>query len=84
MNMTRPHTDTGLRIRIATQRCQGHNRCHMIAPDLFDVDDFGQARLRPGVALTPALCERARLAAANCPEFAIVLEDGVREAGAAT
>lgn len=64
-----------LRIRIDTQRCQGHNRCYSLAPELFDVDDYGQSVLRPGVTLTPELQRRARLAAANCPELAIRIDE---------
>jgi ferredoxin len=47
-----------------------------LAPELFDVDDYGQAVLLVEGDIPPELQEKARLAAANCPEFAIkVLED---------
>lgn len=64
-----------MRIVVDADKCQGHNRCFALAPELFDVDDYGTAiALNDGVV--PAeLEEKARLAAANCPEFAITLED---------
>jgi ferredoxin len=42
---------------------------------LFDVDDLGNAfELNDGIV--PAVLEdKARLALANCPEFAITIED---------
>ena len=54
-------------------KCQGHNRCYAIAPELFDVDDLGYAHeLNDGV-VPPGMEEKARLAVANCPEHAIEL-----------
>src|SRR6478736_9680834 len=29
-----------MRVHVDGDRCQGHNRCYAIAPDLFDVDDL--------------------------------------------
>jgi ferredoxin len=57
------------------EKCQGHNRCYAIAPELFDVDDYGYAtELNDGVV--PAeLEEKARLAVSNCPEYAISIEE---------
>jgi ferredoxin len=47
-----------------------------LAPELFDVDDFGQSVVIGDGAVAPDLAEKARLAVANCPEFAIsVVED---------
>ena len=43
--------------------------------ELFDVDDYGNAfELNEGV-VPAGLEDKARLAAANCPEFAIIIED---------
>lgn len=60
-----------MRVRVDLERCQGHNRCYAIAPELFDVDDLGFAHELGDGVVPPALEESARLAAANCPEFAI-------------
>jgi ferredoxin len=64
-----------VRIRVDQEKCQGHNRCYAIAPELFDVDDYGYAsELNDGVV--PAeLEEKARLAVSNCPEYAISIEE---------
>jgi ferredoxin len=70
---TGPNETTGvsMKIRVIEEKCQGHNRCYILAPELFDVDDYGYAHeLNDGVV--PAeLVEKAELAIANCPEHAI-------------
>ncbi|MEX0847790.1 MAG: ferredoxin [Ilumatobacteraceae bacterium] len=64
-----------MRVHLDSEKCQGHNRCYALAPELFDVDDYGQAVLLIDGEVPDELHEKARLAAANCPEFAIkVLE----------
>ncbi len=62
-----------MRIAFDREKCQGHNRCYMLAPDLFDVDDEGYAILRDAGEVPAELERQARLAADNCPEFAVVL-----------
>jgi len=58
-------------LRLDAEKCQGHNRCYALAPELFDVDDLGQSVLLVEGDIPEELVEKARLAAANCPEFAI-------------
>ena len=58
-------------IRIESERCQGHNRCCAVAPELFEADDMGNARVKGDGSVTPALEAKAKLAMANCPEHAI-------------
>ncbi|MEI6497245.1 MAG: ferredoxin [Actinomycetota bacterium] len=63
-----------MRVIIDSDTCQGHNRCYALAPELFDVDDYGTAiALNDGV-VPEALAAKARLAVANCPEYAISIE----------
>lgn len=64
-----------MQIQLDVEKCQGHNRCYALAPELFDVDDFGQAVLLEEGDVPDDLQEKARLAAANCPEYAITLTD---------
>ncbi len=65
-----------MRVHLDSEKCQGHNRCYALAPELFDVDDYGQAVLLVDGDVPDELREKARLAASNCPEFAIkVMED---------
>ena len=64
-----------MRVFVDEEKCQGHNRCFAIAPELFDVDDYGTAFVLNDGAVPAELEDKARLAAANCPEFAITIED---------
>jgi ferredoxin len=66
-----------VRVRVDGEKCQGHNRCYVLAPGLFKVDEYGYATPRtPDGVVPPDLIEKAKLAAANCPELAIeVIED---------
>ncbi|HVM65880.1 MAG TPA: ferredoxin [Acidimicrobiales bacterium] len=60
-----------MHVHVDAERCQGHNRCYAIAPELFAVDDLGNARELGDGSVPDGLEAKARLAAANCPEFAI-------------
>ena len=60
-----------LRVRVDPDRCQGHNRCKALAPELFVLDEYGNAREAGDGRVPPGLEEKAWLAKANCPELAI-------------
>jgi ferredoxin len=61
------------RVHVDPEKCQGHNRCHTVAPELFDIDDLGMAS-EIGDGTVPAdLLDKAERAVANCPEYAISL-----------
>ena len=60
-----------VRVIVDSEKCQGHNRCYALAPELFDVDDYGLATAIGDGIVAPDLEHKARLAASNCPEFAI-------------
>jgi ferredoxin len=62
-----------VRVHVDAERCQGHNRCYAIAPELFVVDDMGNATEVGDGTVPGGLEDKARLAAANCPEFAITV-----------
>ena len=64
-----------MRVHIDGDKCQGHNRCYALAPELFDVDDYGTALVLGDGVVGPDLADKARLAVANCPEMAITLSD---------
>ena len=64
-----------MKVRVDPERCQGHNRCCAVAPELFDVDDYGMAHAVGDGEVPPELEERARLAVDNCPEFAISIDE---------
>ena len=64
-----------MRIAIDAAKCEGHSRCHALAPDLVDVDDLGYAFVLGTGAVLDGLEDRARLIVDNCPEFAITIEE---------
>lgn len=64
-----------MRIRVDPDKCEGHNRCYSIAPELFDVDDYGYATEKGDGSVPPQLADKARLAVDNCPEYAISIEE---------
>ena len=65
-----------LKIHVNQDKCQVHSRCKALAPELFDLDEFGNAH-EVGDGTVPAgLEDKAYLAKSNCPELAIdITED---------
>jgi ferredoxin len=63
-----------MRVTYDRDACEGHNRCYLLAPEVFDVDDEGYAILRIEGEVPSELEDKARLAADNCPEYAITIE----------
>lgn len=55
-------------------KCQGHGRCYALAPELFDADDEGYSVVLVSGELTDEQLAQARLAADNCPEYALSVE----------
>ena len=64
-----------LKLRINAEKCQGHNRCKALAPELIVLDTFGNAQPAGDGIVPRELEEKARLAKANCPEFAIDISE---------
>jgi ferredoxin len=64
-----------MKVHVDPDKCQGHNRCYALAPELFDVDDLGNAHEIGDGDVPPELEDGARLAVANCPEYAISIEE---------
>jgi len=60
-----------LKVSVDQERCQGHARCHALAPELFRLDELGNARVVGDGTVPPGLEDKAWLAKANCPELAI-------------
>ncbi|HVJ52433.1 MAG TPA: ferredoxin [Aliidongia sp.] len=68
---------SGLRVRVRSERCQGHARCVAHAPELFELDELGYSHEIGAGVVALGLEGKARLAKANCPEFAIeIIEEG--------
>lgn len=64
-----------MKVSIDVDRCQGHGRCYALAPEVFDSDDLGNGVELNGGIVAPEFEAAARLAVANCPEGAILLEE---------
>lgn len=60
-----------MKVRIDTEKCQGHGRCYDLAPDLFGDDEEGFGQVLGDGTVTPENQRQANLAVANCPERAI-------------
>jgi ferredoxin len=60
-----------VKISVDEERCQGHARCYSLAPDLFNIDDYGQSSVVGDGTVPSGREESARLAIANCPEHAV-------------
>jgi len=60
-----------MRVRVDPDRCQGHSRCYAIAPDLFEIDDYGMSTARNEGLVDEERADAAQRAVANCPERAI-------------
>ena len=59
-----------MKVVVDGDRCTGHGRCYILAPDVYDADDDGYSV--PGELKVPVGQEaKARQGAANCPEEAI-------------
>lgn len=70
-----------MRVRIDDARCEGHGRCYALVPQLFAADDIGNSQAIADGTVAPELERQARLAAANCPERAVIIEVGRLMAG---
>jgi len=60
-----------LKIHVDQDKCQGHARCKSLAPELFNLDEFGNAHEVGDGSVPAGLEDKAWLAKANCPEIAI-------------
>ncbi len=60
-----------LKIHVDQDKCQGHARCKALAPELFELDEFGNAHEIGDGSVPKGLEDKAWLAKSNCPEIAI-------------
>jgi ferredoxin len=63
-----------MRIVLDADRCTGHGRCYSLAPELFDSDDEGHSVV-VAAEVPEGLESQAWLAAQNCPERCIAIEE---------
>ena len=73
-----------MRLSIDGERCQGHGKCYLVAPEAFEPapdDDWGRATVlipEPDAG-DAALLQRLGNARDSCPEQAITLTDSPAE-----
>ena len=63
-----------MKVRVDLDKCVGHGRCYVLAPDVFSEDERGYCVLLLET-VPPEITHQARLGEENCPEQAISLED---------
>jgi ferredoxin len=64
-----------MKCRIDHDRCESHHRCTNLFPDLFELADSGNARMKGDIELVPDDLEMDAQSAANsCPAGAIQVE----------
>jgi ferredoxin len=68
-------------VKVDPDKCQGHARCHALAPELFELDEFGNARVRGSGPIPSALEDQAWIAKANCPELAVEIVEQMEATG---
>lgn len=59
-----------IRVTVDTFRCEGHGLCQDIAPDVFEVDDDGVARVQQD-PVTETLIRQAEAGVRVCPVAAL-------------
>ncbi|MBV8346106.1 MAG: ferredoxin [Mycolicibacterium sp.] len=64
-----------MKVRVDSQRCQGHTLCSMIAPDSFELDDIDGHSCPVTEVVPPDQEDLVREAAHSCPEQAIFIEE---------
>ena len=61
------------RVTVDADKCVGHGRCYVLAPDVFEEDERGHCVV-PREEIPDSLLEDARRGETNCPEAAIRVE----------
>jgi ferredoxin len=64
-------------VSVDPARCQGHARCLLFAPDIFESDDEGYSFVPAEKSRPAQLTDQLRTAVASCPERAIIVENDV-------
>jgi ferredoxin len=67
-----------MRVKVDSDLCQGHGRCYVLYPQLFESDDEGYS-VPKDLELTGELGSDARQAVDVCPECAISIAEGATE-----
>ncbi|WP_156869478.1 ferredoxin [Sporichthya polymorpha] len=60
-----------VKVELRKDACQGHGRCHALAPEVFSLDDDGYLEWNGPTEITPADERAARRGVTGCPERAL-------------
>jgi ferredoxin len=69
------HKGNVVKVRVDSDRCQGHTLCSMIAPESFELDDIEGHASAVTEDVAPDQEDAVREAAHSCPEQAILIRD---------
>jgi ferredoxin len=64
-----------MKVSVDHNVCTGHGLCYLHAPTVFTDDDDGYGQVIGDGVVSAEDAESTRVAAANCPERAITVED---------
>lgn len=62
-----------MKVSIDTDRCSGHGRCYVTAPEVFSDDDAGYGQVIGDGSVTDGQLASVQQAIGACPEQAITL-----------
>lgn len=61
-----------MKVRVDTEKCQGHNRCYLTCPEVYKIDGQGYAFVE-SKEVPKGIVEQARRGAEVCPEHAVIV-----------
>ena len=64
-----------MKVRVDSERCQGHTLCSMIAPESFQLSDIDGSSSAVNEEVPADQQDLVREAAHSCPEQAILITD---------
>jgi ferredoxin len=64
-----------VKVRVDSERCQGHTLCKMIAPDSFELNEIDGSSSPVAELVPPDQEDAVREAVHSCPEQAISIEE---------
>ena len=64
-----------MKVHVDPERCQGHTRCAMIAPEVFELDDIDGHSSPVGENVPAGQEAKVREAVRSCPEQAISITE---------
>ena len=64
-----------MKVRVDSERCQGHTLCKMIAPDSFELNEIDGSSSPLSEVVPPEQEDAVREAVHSCPEQAISIEE---------